>query len=82
MVDGDKIKRLLFGGTPRNIERKEMTRGQQTAWIIVAMVLLAVLGMNYMDSHDSSDPYSACKSFFASNTCKSDIAMERLNRLQ
>jgi hypothetical protein len=80
-MDREKVKRLLWGGTPRVIEHKEMSRGQQTAWIIAAMALVGFLCINYLESHDDADPYAKCKSVFAADNCRSEVAIERLRRL-
>lgn len=81
-MDGGKIKRILFGGPRRPVERKEMTRGQQTAWIIGALIVVTLLGLNYAKTHDASDPYARCHGIFASGTteCEASVAMQRLGR--
>lgn len=77
-----KWHRLLWGGTPRTpAARREMTRGEQTAWIVGAIAVVGFLGLDYARSHDPSDPYAPCRSVFAESGCKARIAMERLDRL-
>lgn len=84
-MEEDNVKaltgRLLFGRNERPGARQPMTRGQQTGWIIGAMVVIAGLAYNYANTHDKSDPYASCNSFFENNptACRAQVAMERLN---
>ena len=62
----------------RKSVRKPMVRGRQAAWIIVATGGIAFLGWGYLESHDSFDPYSQCKSVFSGDVsqCRSKVAVE------
>lgn len=73
--DKGLLHRLVFGRGGPEPERKEMTRGQQTAWIIVGMTIIAFLGANYLQYQE--DP---CTSIFAGNKlkCRTDAMLERL----
>lgn len=71
------LHRLVFGRGGPAPERKEMTRGQQTAWILAAIAIVAFLAFNYMESRD--DP---CASVFADEGCAAARAAERLKALQ
>lgn len=76
------LHRLLFGRGGPVPERKEMTRGQQTAWIIGAIVLVALFALNYVKTHDASDPYARCNGIIPQGSeCRAAVAVERLNRL-
>jgi hypothetical protein len=71
------FQKLMFGkGTP-SPSREPMTRGQQTAWIIGAMVALAFLGWRYSEIKD--DP---CGRMFAPSdtSCLASMAGDRLAR--
>lgn len=72
------LKRLVFGRGGPAPERKPITRGQQTAWIIGAMLLVAFLAYNYMETR--RDP---CASIFQSDggSCRAAQAAERLRQL-
>ena len=73
------LHRLVFGRGGPAPESKPMTRGQQTAWIIGAMLLVAFLAYNYMETR--RDP---CASIFQSDggSCRAAQAAERLNALK
>lgn len=71
------LHRLVFGRGGPAPERKEMTRGQQTAWILAAIALVAFLAFNYMESRE--DP---CASVFADKGCRTAQAIQRLKALQ
>ena len=70
---GKLLRYLLFGRGGPVPERKEMTRGQQTFWIVGAIAVATLLGLNYMRSHDDGDRFSACKSIFAKAGCEARI---------
>ena len=72
-----RLHRLMYGRGGPAPERKEMTRGQQTAWILAAIAIVAFLAFNYMETRD--DP---CASVFADRGCAAAQAAERLKALQ
>ncbi|MCG7348866.1 hypothetical protein [Sphingomonas sp. ACRSK] len=72
-----RLHRLMYGRGGPAPERKEMTRGQQTAWILAAIAVVAFLAFNYMETRD--DP---CASVFADRGCAAEQAAERLKALQ
>ena len=73
--------RLLFGRNEKPAPRQPMTRGQQTAWIVGTMIVIAGFAFKYANSHDNSDPYAKCSSIFVGDgsKCRAEVAMERLN---
>ncbi len=78
----ERWRRALWGGTPRNTDhRGEMSRGEQTAWIVGAIAVVGFFGLDYARSHDDNHPYASCRSVFADSGCKARIAAERLNNL-
>ncbi|SFJ48838.1 hypothetical protein SAMN03159338_1536 [Sphingomonas sp. NFR04] len=73
--DRGLLHRLMFGRGGPAPERKEMTRGQQTAWLLAAIAIVAFLAFNYMESR--RDP---CASIFSGgeSKCRADEVMKRL----
>jgi hypothetical protein len=73
----DELARLEAGQQPTY--RGEMTRGQQTAWIVGTLILIAFVALGFYLGQD--DPrYPGCTGFmgFEDQACKVEHAARRL----
>lgn len=80
----DEESKPLRGPHSDSGERRPMSREQQTAWIIVAMGVLAFLAWDYMRSHDATDPNARCHTVFTTegwSACEARMAAARLRAL-
>ena len=75
----DPILEKFFTPEPARVAR-EMSRAEQTAWIVGTLILLFVAGvLIFVTRTDPTDTYPECWPFYT-QSCKTEVAVGRLMR--
>ena len=78
-MERDPILEKFFNLQTAAVET-EMTRGEQTAWIVATLIVLFIVGvLIFITRTDPTDTYPECWPFYT-QSCKAEVATQRLMR--